>query len=65
MLRLEPRAESSEVMSYLSPLLAVMLMLMGGVILFIALGKDPIEGFRIFFFNPVLNKMNHCSFNQT
>ena len=53
MLRLEPRAESSAVMSYLSPLIAVVLMLIGGLILFIVLGKDPIEGFRIFFLNPV------------
>ena len=53
MLRLEPRAEPSAVMSYLSPVLAVVLMLVGGLILFTALGKDPIEGFRIFFLNPV------------
>lgn len=53
MLRLEPRAEPSAVMSYLSPALAVVLMLVGGLILFTALGKDPIEGFRIFFLNPV------------
>jgi len=53
MLRLEPRAEPSAVMSYLSPLLAVVLMLIGGLILFTVLGKDPIEGFRIFFLNPV------------
>ncbi len=53
MLRLEPRAEPSAVMSYLSPVLAVVLMLVGGFILFTVLGKDPIEGFRIFFLNPV------------
>ena len=53
MLRLEPRAEASHLMSYLSPLLAVVLMLIGGLILFTALGKDPIEGFRIFFISPV------------
>lgn len=53
MLRLEPRAESSEIMSYLSPLLAVVLMLIGGLVLFTALGKDPLEGFRIFFINPI------------
>jgi len=40
-------------MSYLSPLLAVVLMLIGGLILFTVLGKDPIEGFRIFFLSPV------------
>lgn len=53
MLRLEARAESSAVMSYASPLIAVALMLVGGLILFSALGINPLEGFRIFFINPV------------
>jgi len=53
MLRLEARVESSKLMSYASPLLAVLLMLIGGLLLFTFLGKDPIEGFKIFFINPV------------
>ncbi len=53
MLRLERRAEISQVMSYASPLLAIILMLFGGLALFSALGKDPIEGFRIFFISPL------------
>lgn len=53
MLRLEPRAEPSAMMSYLSPLLAIVLMLIGGFVLFMFLGKDPIDGFRIFFLNPL------------
>lgn len=53
MLRLERRAEASELMSYASPLLAIVLMLIGGLVLFSALGKDPIEGFRIFFISPL------------
>jgi ABC-type uncharacterized transport system permease subunit len=53
MLRLEPRAESSHTMSYLSPVLAVVLMLLGGLVLFAMLGKDPIEGFRVFFIYPI------------
>jgi ABC-type uncharacterized transport system permease subunit len=53
MLRLERRAEASHLMSYASPLLAIILMLIGGLILFSALGKDPIEGFRIFFISPL------------
>ena len=53
MLRLEARAESSKLMSYASPVLAVLLMLVGGLLLFTFLGKDPIEGFKIFFINPV------------
>jgi len=53
MLRLEPRAEASQLMSYASPLIAIVLMLIGGLLLFIFLGKNPIEGFRIFFINPI------------
>ena len=49
MLRLEARAESSILMSYASPLIAIVLMLFGGLLLFTFLGKDPIEGFKIFF----------------
>ena len=53
MLELEARAEPSRLMAFLSPLIAVMLMLAGGMLVFAALGKDPVEGFRIFFINPV------------
>ena len=53
MLRLEARPESSKLMSYASPLLAIVLMLIGGLLLFSFLGKDPIEGFKIFFIYPV------------
>ncbi len=53
LLRLEARQEPSPIMGYLSPLLAVLLTLIGGLLLFYALGKDPIEGFKIFFINPV------------
>ncbi|MHB1372906.1 MAG: ABC transporter permease [Thauera sp.] len=53
MLELEARAEPSRPMSWLSPLLAVALMLAGGMLVFSALGKDPVEGFRVFFLNPV------------
>jgi simple sugar transport system permease protein len=40
-------------MSYASPLLAIVLMLIGGLLLFTFLGKDPIEGFKIFFIKPI------------
>lgn len=53
MLRLEARPEASRRMSYLSPLIAVLLMLIGGLALFMALGKDPLEGFRVYFLNPL------------
>jgi simple sugar transport system permease protein len=53
MLRLEQRAEASHVMSYASPLIAIVLMLLGGLVLFTVLGKNPIEGFKVFFINPI------------
>ncbi len=53
MIKLEPRAQSSTLMGYLSPAIAVLLTLIGGLVLFYALGKDPLEGFRVFFLNPL------------
>ena len=49
MLRLEARAEPSEAMRYASPVIAVVLTLIGGLIIFAALGKNPLEGFKVFF----------------
>ena len=53
MLRLERRPEASQLMSYASPLIAIVLMLIGGLALFVALGKDPVEGFKVFFLYPI------------
>jgi simple sugar transport system permease protein len=53
MFKLETRAEASAAMSYASPAIAVALTLIGGMIVFAALGKNPVEGFRVFFLNPV------------
>lgn len=53
MLRLEPRIESSRCMSYLSPLIAIVMMIVGGMIMFSALGKSPLQGFYIFFIAPI------------
>ncbi|WHZ10324.1 MAG: Nucleoside ABC transporter, permease protein 1 [Burkholderiaceae bacterium] len=51
--RLEARAEASNAMRYGSPLLAVGLTLIGGLVLFYLLGRNPLHGFRVFFFDPV------------
>jgi simple sugar transport system permease protein len=40
-------------MRYLSPLIAVALTLIGGLVIFFALGRDPIAGFQVFFLNPL------------
>ena len=53
MIRLERRPEASQLMSYASPLIAIVLMLIGGLLLFTLLGKNPIEGFTVFFVNPI------------
>ena len=53
MLKLEPRPEASETMRYASPAIAVALTLVGGMIIFAALGKSPVEGFKVFFLNPI------------
>src|SRR5262252_9350876 len=53
MWKLEARPEASRAMRYASPAIAVALTLVGGMLVFTALGKNPVEGFRIFFLNPV------------
>ncbi len=55
-LKLEQRPEPSRTMRYLSPLLAVALMVASGMLLFHFLGKSPIESFKVFFLNPVQDK---------
>ena len=53
MFRLENRPEASEAMRYWSPVIAVVLTLAGGLVIFAALGKNPAEGFRVFFLSPM------------
>ena len=53
MLRLERRPEASQLMSYASPAIAIALMLVGGLLLFIYLGKNPVEAFQVFFIKPL------------
>ena len=55
-LRIEPRPEPSWLMRYLSPLLAVALMLTCGMVLFKVLGKSPVEGFKVFFLQPMADR---------
>lgn len=52
-LKFEQRVEPSRLMGYLSPVLAVGLTFLSGMILFYALGKNPVEGFRVFFLSPL------------
>jgi general nucleoside transport system permease protein len=53
LIRLEPRAKSSRVATYLSPVLAVVLTLIGAAVLFAILGRDPLQAYRAFFIDPI------------
>ncbi|MDA7415297.1 ABC transporter permease [Xenophilus arseniciresistens] len=53
MLRLEPRPQLSRFWSYASPLLALAITVLIGVALFAALGKDPVRGLQVFFWEPI------------
>jgi ABC-type uncharacterized transport system permease subunit len=53
MLRLEARPEASRLWSVASPLLALVLTVAIGTLLFIALGKDPVRGLQVFFWEPI------------
>ncbi len=53
MLKMEKRPSPSALMSWLSPLFALLLTVACGVILFIALGKNPVTGLAVFFLEPI------------
>ena len=53
MLKLEARPQASRLWTYASPLLALVLTVVLGVILFIALGKDPVRALQMFFWEPI------------
>lgn len=53
LLRLEPRAEPSRALAYLSPVLAVVLTMATGAVLFAVLGYDPLEALHAFFIAPL------------
>ena len=53
MLKLETRPQPSRLWSYGSPLLALLCTVVIGVILFAVLGKDPVRGLQVFFWEPI------------
>jgi len=53
MLKLEPRPQASQFWSLASPLLALAITVVIGVFLFILLGKDPVKGLQVFFWEPI------------
>jgi general nucleoside transport system permease protein len=52
-IQLIPRAEASRFWTFGSPLLALLVTVIIGVILFAALGKDPVRGLQVFFWDPI------------
>jgi len=58
--RLELRPSASQWMRYGSPVIAVLLTIFSGLVIFALLGKDPIRGFEVFFLYP-LRSFYHIS----
>jgi ABC-type uncharacterized transport system permease subunit len=52
-LKLEARQQPSRFWAYGSPVLALLLTVVIGVVLFAALGKDPVRGLQVFFWEPI------------
>ena len=55
MLKLEARPQPSNLWSYGSPVLALLITVVIGAIMFTALGKDPLKGLEMFFWLPIKN----------
>lgn len=53
MLKLEARPQPSQFWGIASPLLALAITVVLGAMLFVALGKDPVQGLRVFFWEPL------------
>jgi len=53
MFKLEPRPEASRFWSIASPVLALVITVLLGTLLFVALGKDPVRGLQVFFWEPI------------
>jgi general nucleoside transport system permease protein len=51
--QLVPRGEASRFWTLASPLLALLITVVIGTMLFAALGKDPVRGLQIFFWEPI------------
>ena len=51
--KLEPRAVSSRVMIYQSPIIAVFLTLLAGMVMFRLMGTDPLQPLEAFFIEPI------------
>lgn len=55
MLRLEKRSQPSKLWNWATPVLAVVLTMIAGGLLFMALGKDPFAAIKLIFWDPLFN----------
>ena len=53
MLKLDARPQPSKLMAMASPVLALAITILVGIVLFALLGKDPVKGLQVFFVEPV------------
>lgn len=53
MFKLEARPQPSDFWSYGSPILALLITVVIGVVMFVSLGKDPVRGLEMFFWLPI------------
>ena len=57
--KLEPRAVSSRVMIYQSPIIAVFLTLLAGMVMFRLMGTDPLQALEAFFIEPISKQLSN------
>lgn len=53
---LVPRAEPARIMQWVSPLLAIVLTLLAGALLFALIGQDPAQGLKVFLWDPLATR---------
>ncbi len=53
MIKLEVRPQASPFWTWASPVMALLVTVVIGVLLFVALGKDPVRGLQVFFWEPI------------
>ncbi|NIZ09448.1 ABC transporter permease [Pseudooceanicola sp. HF7] len=58
MLRLEKRPQPSRTLSYVTPVLAVLITMVAGGLLFALLGKDPVAAIRTIFWDPLFGEFS-------
>ena len=58
MLKIEPRIESSKLMTWLSPIIAIILTMMISSLMFTSLGVSPTKAFEVFVISPLSDSYN-------